>query len=279
MTRITSCPAPAKLNLFLHVIGRRADGYHLLQSAFRLIDLHDELDFERRDDGRIERLTPLDGVRPEDDLVVRAARLLQRETATNQGASIGLRKRIPMGGGLGGGSSNAATTLIALNRLWQTGLTRDQLARLGLSLGADVPFFIFGKDAFAEGVGDLLTPLTLPTSGYVVVHPGISVPTAKIFSSEHLTRDSEPIRITDFASDATRNDLQAAACKLFPEVANAVAWLEQFAPAIMTGSGACVFAEVNDHDTAARIVEQCPAPWRAWLVRSISQHPLHDWLA
>lgn len=278
LTRLADCPAPAKLNLFLHVTGRRADGYHLLQTAFRLLDWGDRLSFTRRDDGVIVRATDVPGVPAEQDLVVRAARLLRQATGCRDGAEIALDKRLPMGGGLGGGSSDAATTLIALNRLWRTGLRRDALAALGLQLGADVPFFIFGRDAFAEGVGEKLQPLELPPAWYVVVAPPVTVPTGEIFSAEELTRDTRPIKITDFAASTTRNDLQAVAVRHYPEVGAAIDWLARFAPARMTGSGACVFAQVADETEAARIVAQCPGPFRAWKARAVTRHPLHDWV-
>ncbi|MCL4759330.1 MAG: 4-(cytidine 5'-diphospho)-2-C-methyl-D-erythritol kinase [Rhodocyclaceae bacterium] len=271
--------APAKLNLFLHVTGRRPDGYHLLQTAFRLIDWADELTFTLREDGQIVRTTSLSGVRAEDDLTVRAARLLQQETGCRLGVELAVTKHLPMGGGLGGGSSDAATTLMALNRLWGTGLTREELARLGLRLGADVPFFLFGRDAFAEGVGECLAALELPPAIYVILVPSVAVPTRDIFAAKELTRDCEPIKIADFASAATRNVLQDVACARFPEVADAIDWLGQHAPARMTGSGACVFAPVASETVAAHIARACPARWRVRIARSIERHPLADWLA
>lgn len=278
VSRLDACPAPAKLNLFLHVVGQRTDGYHLIQTAFRLLDWHDLLSFELCPDGEIRRASDLPGVPEHEDITVRAARLLQRETGARPGVSISIDKRLPMGGGLGGGSSDAATTLIALNRLWRTGLSRTDLARLGLRLGADVPFFVFGRDAFAEGIGERLSPLPLAPAWYVVVWPRCHVPTQQIFASRELTRNTEPITIPDFASRATRNDLQAVACELYPQVGAVVEWLGHYAPARMTGSGACVFAEVDGEIAARRIAESCPAQWQAWSVRSIAQHPLHHWL-
>ncbi len=278
LTRLDDCPAPAKLNLFLHVVGRRTDGYHLLQSAFRLLDWGDSLSFALREDGLIERATEVPGVPAEQDLVVRAARLLQSETGCAKGATIQVVKRLPMGGGLGGGSSDAATTLIALNRLWGTGLDRERLAGLGLRLGADVPFFVFGRDAFVEGVGERMTPLTLTPAWYVIVAPGATIPTAEIFSAKELTRDTVPITIADFAASTTRNDLQPVACSRYPEVGAAIDWLARFAPARMTGSGSCVFAQVDGEADAQRIVEACPPPWRAWKAKSLPVHPLHDWV-
>lgn len=276
--RLADCPAPAKINLFLHVVGRRPDGYHLLQTAFRLLDWGDRLSFTRRDDDLVRRANEVAGVPEADDLVVRAARLLQQATGTRFGADIEVDKRLPMGGGLGGGSSDAATTLIALNRLWGTGLSREALQQLGLRLGADVPFFIYGRDAFAEGVGEQFQPLELPPAWYVIVAPPVTIPTKEIFCAEELTRDSVPIRIADFAASTTRNDLQPVACSRFPEVAAAVDWLARFAPARMTGSGACVFAQATSEDDAQHIVRACPPGWRAWKARSLARHPLHEWV-
>lgn len=272
--QLHGCLAPAKLNLFLHVTGRRTDGYHLLQTAFRMLDWGDTLDFTVRDDTRIRRLSALPGVGEDDDIVVRAARLLQRETGCSLGVDITVHKVLPMGGGLGGGSSDAATTLMALNHLWSTGLSRATLQALGLRLGADVPFFIYGRDAFAEGVGELFQPLTLEKAVYVVIAPGVSISTAEIFSSKGLTRDTPPIKIADFTASSARNDLQTVACDHYPEVAEAINWLGQFSPARMTGSGACVFAAVDSEALAQRIVDQCPARWQAWKASSLAKHPM-----
>lgn len=278
LTRLADCPAPAKLNLFLHVTGRRPDGYHLLQSVFRLLDWHDTLHFDLRGDGLVRRTHDIAGVPAETDLCVRAARLLQQTTGCTLGADITLDKHLPMGGGLGGGSSDAATTLIALNRLWGTGLDRPRLAALGLKLGADVPFFIGGRDAFVEGIGEIITPVSLDPSWYVIVAPGVHVPTVEIFRSTHLTRDTKLLKIADFASPATRNDLQDVACRLYPEIAAAVEWLNSLAPARMTGSGACVFAQVDSEDAASAIIAACPKKWQAWKARSAPRHPLYGWL-
>lgn len=276
--RLAACPAPAKINLFLHVVGRRADGYHLLQTAFRLLDWGDTLDFTLREDGVLHRMNDIAGVPEADDLVIRAARLLQQATGTRHGVDVALHKVLPMGGGIGGGSSDAATTLIALNRLWNTGLSRAELQALGLQLGADVPVFIFGRDAFAEGVGEALQPLGLPPACYVIVFPRVGVPTAEIFRAPELTRNTTPIKIADFVTSVTRNDLQPVACSRFPEVRRVIDWLAQHAPARMTGSGACVFAEAASEADADRIVESCPAAWQAWKVRSLPRHPLYEWL-
>ncbi len=282
------CPAPAKLNLFLHVVGRRSDGYHLLQTLFRFIDLSDTLRFTPRADGEVHRVNALEGVPPEQDRCVRAARLLQQETGCPLGVDIELEKRIPMGGGLGGGSSDAATTLLALNRLWGLGLPRERLMQLGLTLGADVPVFVFGENAFAEGVGEELQAYSLPDAWYVVLCPPVHVPTARIFTHPELTRDT--ISMTMRALPGGRvfragrvaglhNDLQAVACELYPEVARHLAWLERFAPALMTGSGACVFAEFATEEEAKAVLQQLPQDMRGFAVPGLQEHPLKDFAA
>jgi 4-diphosphocytidyl-2-C-methyl-D-erythritol kinase len=273
--RLEGCPAPAKLNLFLHVTGQRPDGYHLLQTLLRLVDWGDTLDFAVREDGEIRRTNTLAGVPEEADLCVRAARALQQAANCPLGADITVHKRLPLGGGLGGGSSDAATTLMALDHLWGTRLGLARLLEIGLTLGADVPFFLFGRDAFAEGVGEILQPITLPPAWYVVLDPGVSVSTQRIFASPDLTRNTPPLKIPGFTLDQTCNDLQPVACKLFPEVMNALSWLGRFAPARMTGSGACVFAPVGSPVHAARIVARCPARWQAWQAASLERHPMH----
>ncbi|MDR2015762.1 MAG: 4-(cytidine 5'-diphospho)-2-C-methyl-D-erythritol kinase [Azoarcus sp.] len=272
--RLEGCPAPAKLNLFLHITGRRPDGYHLLQTVFRLLDWGDTLDFAVRGDGGIHRTNPLADVPEEADLCVRAARALQQATNCPLGADITLYKHLPLGGGLGGGSSDAATTLMALDYLWGTRLGLARLCEIGITLGADIPFFLFGRDAFAEGIGEILQPVTLPPACYVVLAPGASIPTMRIFASPDLTRNTPPIRMPGFTFGQTRNDLQPVACKLFPEVLDALSWLGQFAPARMTGSGACVFALADSPEHAARIVGQCPAHWQAWQAASLERHPM-----
>ncbi len=283
-----TCPAPAKLNLFLHVVGRRGDGYHLLQTLFRFIDLNDTLHFSVRADGAVHRVNALDGVPPEQDLCVRAARLLQQETGCTLGVDITLEKCIPMGGGLGGGSSDAATTLLALNRLWQLGLTRERLMQMGLILGADVPVFVFGDNAFAEGVGEQLQAYALPDAWYLVLCPPVHVPTAQIFTHPELTRNTISMTMRalpkgqDFRSgrqDGLRNDLQPVACKLYPEVATHLQWLAQFVPSLMTGSGACVFAEFASEAEALAVLQQLPADMRGYVARGLQQHPLKDFAA
>lgn len=271
-------PAPAKINLFLHIVGRRPDGYHLLQTAFRMLDWGDEITLKRRDDGRILRTTDVPGVPAEADLVVRAARALQAASGSAFGAEIGVLKRIPMGGGLGGGSSDAASVLVALNRLWACGLSRERLQEIGLALGADVPFFIFGQTAFAEGVGEALQPLSVSPAWYLMVAPNVSVPTAEVFSAEELTRDSEILIMRAFAMHTTRNDMQATVCKKFPEVAEALVWLSQFGAARMSGSGACIFAPFDSKEKAEQVAAAAPQGLKVWVAEGLDRHPLQDWV-
>ena len=273
-------PAPAKLNLFLHVVGRRSDGYHLLQSVFRLIDLGDALRFAPRTDGRIARAAPLAGVPEERDLCLRAARMLQEASGASLGVEIAIEKRLPMGGGLGGGSSDAATVLLALNRLWRLEWPRERLQALGLELGADVPFFIHGRNAFVEGVGERLQALDLPPAWYLVVAPPASVPTAEIFAAPDLTRDTKAIKMADFSAGwgagglFGRNDLEAVVCERYPAVARALAWLRQHAEARMTGSGACVFAPFAAEQDARAVLARMPEGMTGWVAQGLDEHPL-----
>ena len=267
-------PAPAKLNLFLHVVGRRNDGYHLLQTAFQFIDYGDELSFVVRADGAIRRITPMEGVPAEQDLSVRAARSLQQETGCREGADIGIVKRLPMGGGLGGGSSDAATTLIALNRLWRTGLPRDRLQQLALKLGADVPVFVFGKNAFAEGVGERLQALQLPPVWYLILVPELAVSTAEIFSSAELTRNTNAITIAAFSVGQGHNDLEPVVCRRYPQVARHLEWLRRYGDARMTGSGACVFCAFDSEERARGVLAELPAEMRGFVARGLDRHPL-----
>lgn len=270
-------PAPAKLNLFLHVTGRRADGYHLLQTVFRFIDRCDTLRFAPRTDGAIVLATPTPGVDPEDDLTVRAARLLQAATGCRQGATIFLDKRLPMGGGLGGGSSDAATVLLALNHLWQSGLMRPQLEKLGLALGADVPVFVHGRNTFAEGVGEAFTDVDLPPAAYLVLNPAVHVPTAAIFGAPELCRTTPAMRPADWRPGIGHNDLEPVACARFPAVAGHLDWLRRQAPAaMMTGSGACVFAPFPDVAAAAAVFARLPAGMAGWVCAGLAAHPLAD---
>ena len=268
-------PAPAKLNLFLHVVGRRTDGYHLLQTVFRFIDRADQLSFSPRADGEIVLATPIPGVAPETDLTVRAARLLQQSTGCRQGASIHLQKNLPMGGGLGGGSSDAATVLLALNHLWQTGLSRSALQKLGLTLGADVPVFIHGQNTFAEGIGEAFSDVVLPDETYLVLHPAVNVPTATIFGASDLKRDSASILPGEWRHGQGHNDLEPVACTRFPAVAEHLVWLRQHAAqALMTGSGACVFAGFNSRAAAETVFRQLPSGMKGWLAEGLQKHPL-----
>ena len=267
-------PAPAKLNLFLHVVGSRADGYHLLQTVFRFVGHGDSLRFSPRADGRVTLARPLPGVPPESDLTVRAVRLLQEETGCRQGVQIDIEKRLPMGGGLGGGSSDAATVLLALNHLWRTGVPRRRLHEIGLSLGADVPVFIFGENAFAEGVGEALRPVQVPPAWYVVLEPPVQVPTALIFKAPDLKRDTPPVPASDWRPGFGGNDLQAVALRQFPDVARHLDWLARFGTARMNGSGACVFAEFATEHAAREGVARLPGGMRGWIAAGLDAHPL-----
>ena len=274
MTARQTFPAPAKLNLMLRVTGRRADGYHLLQTVIRFIDHGDTLRFRVRKDGVIARAGEVAGVPADDDLSVRAARLLQKESGTGFGADIRLTKRLPLGGGLGGGSSDAATALLALNRLWNTRLPRRRLLELALGLGADVPVFVGGDNALVEGIGERLTPLTVPTQWYLVLTPPVAVPTARIFAHPELKRDSKPIKITAFSVEQAGNDLEPVVCREYPEVARHLAWLRQAGPAWVTGSGASVFAAFQTERAARRAWKQAPKGMRGFIARGLARHPL-----
>jgi len=271
-------PAPAKLNLFLHVVGRRPDGYHLLQSVFALVDAADRLRFAVRGDGEIRRVSELAGVPAESDLVVRAARLLKSETGTALGADIEVDKRLPLGGGMGGGSSDAATTLVVLNRLWATGLDRPALQALGARLGADVPFFVFGRNAWVEGVGEKLTPIDLPPAWYLVLVPPVAVPTGEIFAAPELTRDTEALKMEDFSAQSGpgrfRNDLEAVVAARYPPVREHLAWLAGQGGGRLTGSGACVFARFEDRASADRVLEKLPGSMKGFVARGLDEHPL-----
>jgi len=274
LNRHDEWPAPAKLNLFLHVTGRRSDGYHELQTLFRFLDHGDSLRFDVRSDGGIRRVSGPAEVPEDQDLVVRAARLLQREAGVRAGVDIHLVKRLPFGGGVGGGSSDAATTLVALNHLWRAGFSRERLRALGLQLGADVPVFVFGRNAFAEGVGERLQAVDLPPAWYVVLTPPVHVATAQVFAHADLTRDSVPITLATFFSGAVRNDLEGVVCSMHPEVAVALAWLSEFGPARMTGSGASVFCGFATPEQAQAVWIRKPALWRGFVARGLQEHPL-----
>lgn len=269
-------PAPAKLNLFLHVVGRRPDGYHLLQTVFRFLDYGDRLRIEPRQDAEIRLLSPLPGVAVEQDLCYRAARLLQDSTGCRLGADIVLEKRLPLGGGLGGGSSDAATVLLALNRLWGLGLSRERLQELALRLGADVPVFVFGRSAFAEGVGERLQAIELQPASYVVLVPPVHVSTQRIFTHPGLTRDTPETTIAALSEGCGHNDLQPVVVALYPVVGEYLAWLQRFGDARMTGSGACVYAAFRDRDEAERVFAQRPAEMKGFVADGLDQHPLFE---
>ncbi|MBS1222668.1 MAG: 4-diphosphocytidyl-2C-methyl-D-erythritolkinase [Proteobacteria bacterium] len=272
-------PAPAKLNLMLRIVGRRPDGYHLLQTVFQFLDRGDWLWFDLRDDGLIERASEVPGVPAAADLTVRAARLLQQAAGVRRGVTIRIAKRLPLGGGLGGGSSDAATTLVALNHLWRTGLTLVELAELGLTLGADVPVFVHGRAAWAEGVGERLAPVDLAEPWFVVLVPACPVATGAVFNDPDLTRNSPPITMTDFAAGLGGNDCEAVVYRRYPEVAAATRWLAQFGQARLTGTGACVFAAFPDGASADRVLARLPAGWTGFMARGCNRSPLHEHLA
>jgi 4-diphosphocytidyl-2-C-methyl-D-erythritol kinase len=267
-------PAPAKLNLMLRVVGRRPDGYHLLQTVFRFLDHGDEVAITVREDGSLSRgIEPAD-IPAESDLTLRAARLLRERTGATAGAHIELFKRLPVGGGLGGGSSDAATVLLALNHLWRTGLSRAELQTLALELGADVPVFVFGRTALGEGVGEVLTPIEVPPAWYVVLTPGVQVATARIFSHPDLKRDANPIKMQGFSVSSAANDLEALVCRLYPVVARNLEWLRRYGPAMMTGSGSCVFASFVAEDAARTVLSELPPDMSGFVARGLDRHPL-----
>ena len=272
--------APAKLNLFLHVVGRRSDGYHLLQTVFRFLDFSDQVSLTIRDDNKIQLNTPILGVPAEKNLCVQAARLLQKESGTSLGVEISLEKLIPMGGWLGGGSSDAATTLLALNRLWDLNWSREELMGLGLNLGADVPVFIFGENAFAEGIGEKLKPIKLLPAWYLVLTPPVHVSTADIFASKELTRNTIPVKIPPFSVGLGHNDLESVVCLAYPQVARHLEWLRQLnrtTMVAMTGSGACVFAEFITESAARMALASVPLGMSGFVVQGLDRHPMRDY--
>ncbi len=267
-------PAPAKLNLFLHITGRRADGYHNLQTLFQLLDYGDQLDFSLNHSGNIHLSPTIQGVPSEQNLVYKAAKMLQQHSGCALGADITLHKRLPMGGGLGGGSSDAATTLLGLNALWQIGLPTNELLKIGSQLGADVPVFVLGHTAWAEGIGDQLTPIETPNHWYLILMPGIHVSTEKVFTHQGLTRNTHPIKIRAFLEQGGKNDCQAVVEALYPEVKKARQWLAQFAETRLTGTGACLFAQFASKADATSVLEQIPAQWEGFVAKGVSQSPL-----
>lgn len=272
--------APAKLNLFLHVVGQRPDGYHELQSVFTLVDRCDVLRLRVRDDGLVRRVNEVPGVPSDEDLAVRAARRLREASATRLGADIEIDKRIPMGGGLGGGSSDAATVLMALDRLWGTGLGPERLAGIGLGLGADVPFFLFGRPAWAEGVGERLRPIEVPEAWYVVLVPPVAVPTAAVFAAPELTRNTEPLKMEDFSAHPRdgrfHNDLEPVVAARYPAVREHLEWLARRGEARLTGSGACVFARFGNAGAARRVLEELPASMSGFVTKGLQRHPMRQ---
>ena len=267
--------APAKLNLFLHITGRRADGYHLLQTVFQLLDYGDRMSFQLDPTGsnslHLQSNGLATGLAVERNLVMLAARKLQAVAATPlAGVRITLEKQIPIGGGLGGGSANAAMTLLALNQLWELGLDTDELCRLGVQLGADVPVFIRGKSAWAEGIGEELEPISLAPAWYVVITPPCTVSTAEVFCHSDLTRNTPAIKMADFLAGRVRNDCEAVACSLYPDIANALNWLGKFAKASMTGTGASVFAAFNDEASAQQVSQSKPALWHGFVAAGVN---------
>lgn len=277
---MTTWPSPAKLNLFLYITGQRPDGYHTLQTLFQFLDYGDTLTITPRTDGQLRLLTPVEGVPDEENLIIRAARLLMTAAAASQrlpagsGADITIEKRLPMGGGLGGGSSNAATVLVALNHLWRCGLSEDELAALGLTLGADVPVFVRGRAAFAEGVGEVLTPVEVAEKWYLVIHPGVSIPTPIIFRDPELPRNT-PVRSIDALLKCEfSNDCEVIARKRFREVDDVLSWLLEYAPSRLTGTGACVFAEFDTELAARQVLEQAPEGWQGFVAKGVNLSPL-----
>jgi len=282
---ITTWPAPAKLNLFLYITGRRADGYHNLQTLFQFLDYGDSLHITPDSSGRISLTTPVDGVAHDDNLIVRAATMLrqaaqaQNRLPHNAGAQIAIEKRLPMGGGLGGGSSNAATVLVALNHLWEVGFSPEALAELGIKLGADVPVFVRGFAAFAQGVGERLQPADPAEKWYLVAHPGVSVPTPLVFNDPQLTRDTPARSLAALLSTPFHNDCEAVVRKRFREVDDLVSWLLEYAPSRLTGTGACVFAEFDTESAARQVLELAPKWVCGFVARGVNVSPLHRTLS
>jgi len=272
-------PAPAKLNLFLHIVGRRPDGYHDIQTVFQLVDLADRIFITPRRDREIRRLAGPAEIAPEQDLCLRAARRLQEASGFGRGAEIRLEKNIPLQGGLGGGSSDAATTLVALNEIWGLRLPPSVLAELGLGLGADIPFFVLGQTAWGEGIGERLTPLELPSKHYAIVFPGVGIPTAEIFQAPELTRKSAETTIRGFLKAGGRNDCEPVVAGRSPEVRRALAWLADRGEARMTGTGSCVFAAFDDRGSAQAALADLPRGWRGYVARGLDRSPLQERLA
>ena len=268
-------PSPCKLNLFLHINGRLPNGYHQLQTVFQLLDYGDTLHFELASTDTITLSPEIAGVKFEDNLIIKAAKLLRAASGTTQGAHIKLDKRLPMGGGIGGGSSNAATTLVGLNHLWQTELSTEQLAEIGLQLGADVPVFVKGQSAWAEGVGEALSPIELPERWYVVIRPDVHISTAEIFSQKKLTRDTPIIKVAAFLEGGGRNDCQNIVLQHYPQVKEAVDWLNQYSEARLTGTGSCIFASFANEGEAKSVLANRPEHLEGFVAKGVNRSPLH----
>ena len=273
-----SLPSPAKINLFLHITGQRSDGYHNLQTLFQLLDFGDKLVFRSNLSGNIKINGNIDGVDEKNNLIFHAATLLQKSTGCDLGCTIDLTKNLPMGAGLGGGSSNAATTLVGLNALWKCGLTANQLSDLGKTLGADVPVFVHGESAFAEGIGDILTPLTLPQRWFLVITPNCHVSTREIFSNPQLTRNSSPIKIRALSGVEYRNDCQDVVSKLYPAVRTVLQWVENFSAPLMTGTGASVFCSFDSKSEAQHVLSKLPKQWTGFVAKGVNRSPVHEQL-
>jgi 4-diphosphocytidyl-2-C-methyl-D-erythritol kinase len=273
-----SLPSPAKLNLFLHILDRREDGYHNLQTLFQLLDYGDQLSFSINKQSEINVISDLKDVKPQDNLVFKAARALQQATNCSWGCEIQLAKKIPMGAGLGGGSSNAATTLVGLNSLWQCNLSHDQLAEIGSDLGADIPVFVKGLSAFAEGIGDKLTPISLNPIWYLVVTPKIKVSTEQIFCHSELTRNAPAIKIRALSEELYRNDCQSVVETLYPEVKQVSDWLKRYGNPLMTGTGASVYCRFDSQQEAKKAQQTVPNSWSSFVAKGINQSPLHKQL-
>ena len=273
-----SLPSPAKINLFLHITGQRSDGYHNLQTLFQLLDFGDKLVFRSNRSGNIKINGNIDGVDEKNNLIFHAATLLQKSTGCDLGCTIDLTKNLPMGAGLGGGSSNAATTLVGLNTLWKCGLTANQLSDLGKTLGADVPVFVHGESAFAEGIGDILTPLTLPQKWFLVITPNCHVSTREIFSNPQLTRNSSPIKIRALSGVEYRNDCQDVVSKLYPAVGSVLQWVENFSAPLMTGTGASVFCSFDSKSEAQQVLSKMPKQWSGFVAKGVNRSPVHEQL-
>ena len=273
-----SLPSPAKINLFLHITGQRSDGYHNLQTLFQLLDFGDKLVFRSNRSGNIKINGNIDGVDEKNNLIFHAATLLQKSTGCDLGCTINLTKNLPMGAGLGGGSSNAATTLVGLNALWKCGLTANQLSDLGKTLGADVPVFVHGESAFAEGIGDILTPLTLPQRWFLVITPNCHVSTREIFSNPQLTRNSSPIKIRALSGVEYRNDCQDVVSKLYPAVGSVLQWVENFSAPLITGTGASVFCSFDSKSEAQHVLSKLPKQWTGFVAKGVNRSPVHEQL-